>query len=404
MADAPLTRPPSQETALLDQIARLDRLRSGRVALQIRLSLLSQTYKRNDYIRVATELFTSNAKTFDGQIFTMQNSDIIFIAKDTTNTLLDAMVARVRNLFKDDPLVQSGDEGSGTGLCTWFDLETQFDAFNDVAQNYMNLAERARLAATGLIAGERVDPLAPVHPDLLAKLEQSLNQTDITNVVRRQTVCTVFEGQPPQVLFEELFVSIEDLQKVATPGIDLKANRWLFQHLTQALDRRMLMKLMRDGPKTERPFSLNLNLATILSPEFFRFQEIIAPQLRGRLVIEINKVDVFADMSAFLFARDYLRDLGFRVCLDGLTYHTLAYYDRSKLGFDLLKIFWTPDSIDAMPDHMIPQIRNIVMDAGQARAILCRCDNERAIEVGQRLGIVMFEGRYVESLLAEGKK
>jgi hypothetical protein len=33
--------------------------------------------------------------------------------------------------------------------------------------------------------------------------------------------------------------------------------------------------------------------------------------------------------------------------------------------------------------------------------IMCRCDNREAIDFGRSLGIEMFQGRYVESLIAE---
>jgi hypothetical protein len=33
--------------------------------------------------------------------------------------------------------------------------------------------------------------------------------------------------------------------------------------------------------------------------------------------------------------------------------------------------------------------------------ILCRCDNEAAITFGQGVGINMFQGRYIENLIAE---
>ena len=67
----------------------------------------------------------------------------------------------------------------------------------------------------------------------------------------------------------------------------------LFQHLTQSLDRRMLPQVLRDYANAERPFSLNLNISTILSEDFQRFDQGIGLGVRGRLVIELQKVDIF---------------------------------------------------------------------------------------------------------------
>lgn len=401
MADA---RPSLQEAMLADAVARLERLREGRFALHVRFSGLSGAYQREDYRRIATHSFTSRLAGLDGQLFTLGNGDLVFLGKTTAWRSLDEAVNRLRMLFGADPFVQFKDTDGLGGFVVWYQLEKDYPALVQTTRRLLEDAEGAVSAATpsGVVLHPEVDAeklLAPVRPDLLARLEQALAKADVTNVVRRQTVCTLLENQPPQPLFEEIYVSIEDLQSVATPGVDLLSDCWLFQYLTQTLDRRVMSMLIRDGVNGSRPFSLNLNVSTVLSPEFTRFEQVITPQLRGRLVIEMNKLDVFSDMGAFLFARDYLREHGFRLCLDGLTHHTLPYYDRGRLGFDLIKIYWTPESIDNVRPEDKPPLRSIIMEAGQARTILCRCESARAIEMGRELGIVMFQGRHVEGLL-----
>jgi len=404
MPEAPPSRTLTQEMMLLDVAKRLEKYRIGRVALHIHLSDLVSSYKRNQYIRIATETFTASLANFEGQLFTLENNDLVFVARDTTAEMLEPAVNRLRVLFSEDPLVQfQAPQEEQQAFCTWYNLETDYEAFLQATQKILQQAEDLREDPDFYPGYDRSKLISPIRPELLARLEQALNQTDVSNVVRRQTVCTLIEHQPPQPLFEEIFVSIEDLQSIATPGIDLLSNRWLFQYLTQTLDKRVMSMLIRDGINSARPFSLNLNVATVLSTDFARFEAIITPQLRGRLVIEMNKLDVFSDMGAFLFARDYLHDRGFRICLDGLTHHTLPYYDRTRLGFDLIKIYWTPDSLDGMLEERIPDLRSVVMDAGQARTILCRCENEQAIELGQSLGIVMFQGRHVARMLGSSR-
>jgi len=400
MLDLLRSRPPSQEIMLLDYVKRLGKLRKGRIGVHIHFSHLAAMFRREPYIRIASEIFTTCVSAFEGQLHRLDNHDLIFIAKDASIDALDNAVNRLRVLFSEDPLAQFHSDTNGPSLfCTWYNLETDYDALLGTAEKILADAEAAR-------AKPEVDPgaessllLSPIRPEILARLDQALEKTDVSSIARRQTVCLIMEDMAVQPLFEEIFVSIEDLQGVATPGVDLMANRWLFQYLTHTLDKRIMSMLIRDGVITARPFSLNLNVATILSPEFARFEAIITPQLRGRLVVEMNKLDVFSDMGAFLFARDYLHDRGFRICLDGLTHHTLAYYDRTRLGFDLIKIYWTPDSIDDMRPEMMNLVRERVMEAGQARTILCRCETARAIEIGQSLGVVMFQGRHVDGLL-----
>jgi hypothetical protein len=47
------------------------------------------------------------------------------------------------------------------------------------------------------------------------------------------------------------------------------------------------------------------------------------------------------------------------------------------------------------------RIRSLVRRAGQNRMVLCRCDNREAVDFGHSVGISLFQGRHIETLLAE---
>lgn len=377
----------------MDLVQRLDRLREGRIALHIHFSKLSKAYNRERYVRIAAEAFSSYVSGFEGHIFQLTNGDLVFIAKDVTMTLLEASVDRIRTLFTQDPLLETYTIKGVSKFCSWYDLTKDYDELVNVTRDLFR-------EASSVIPPSANAPVPQiVGPDTLSRLEQCLENVDVTNIARRQTVCTLIDDVNPQPLFEEIYVSITDLQNIVAPDTDLGANTWLFRYLTRTLDQRIMLMLMRDGVTSTRPFSLNLNIETVLTPEFAKFETIITPQLRGRLVIELNSLDVFSDMGAYLFARDYLHDHGFRLCLDGLSHHTLPYFSRTQLGFDLIKLNWTPNALDDLLPSMKPAVRNLIMETGQAHTILCRCDDERAINLGHELGIVMFQGRQVDRLL-----
>ena len=114
-------------------------------------------------------------------------------------------------------------------------------------------------------------------------------------------------------------------------------------------------------------------------------------------MVEFQTIDVFGDLGAFLFARDFLQANGHRVCLDGLDHHGLPMIDRAGLGLDLLKILWTPTMAES---GRAAALRAAVEAAGRARVILCRCDGPEAIAFGHDLGVTMFQGRAVDGLLS----
>ena len=43
----------------------------------------------------------------------------------------------------------------------------------------------------------------------------------------------------------------------------------------------------------------------------------------------------------------------------------------------------------------------MVGNIGGERVVLCRCDNREAIDFGKSVGIELYQGRYIESLLAD---
>lgn len=402
------TRGPSQEYLLLDYLQRLGRNVEGRMAVHIHLSRLRPQNRQDHHIRIAAATFEGMVQNYEGQIFTLSNSDLFFICKDATIEDIDAAIMKVRYLFSEDPLSQGDDEEDLARFCTWYNVASQYDELLDIAKQMHRERERkTRLTVTA----ERGDPRLKTQrkqldPEQLGKLESFLTRADLSNLMRRQPVCAVTPNNPmPQTVFRELYISIADLQQTVLPEFDISSNLWLFQHLTQTLDSRMLSMLIRnDDSSIASSFSINLNVQTILSPPFLNFDSSLKAVARGTVVIELQKIDIFGDMGAYMFARDFMRERGYRICLDGLNHLTLQFIDRDRLGLDLLKLTWSPDMADDMSGSRTAELKEHVDRCGRARIILCRCDSDEAIRFGQSLGITMYQGRYIDRLLAgEGR-
>ena len=401
----PAERLPSQEALLLDYVQRLDRHREGRRGVHIHLSQLRPHHRREQHLRVARSTFENLVRAFEGQLFALTNADLVFIGKNVKQSEIDAAVLKLKYLFSEDPIVQNEGAQEPDKFCTWYDIERQHDVLLAAAERISAEAKRRNEQATATPPEARAPALGPLEPEQLARVESALGRADITNVIRRQSVCVVMAGAPPQIVFRELFVSIADLQRVVSPKTNLASNRWLFQHLTETLDKRMLATVPKLGDSSlESKFSLNLNVATLLSQEFLTFDATLRSTTRGTLVIELQPFDVFADLGTFYFARDFVRERGYRICLDGLSALTATMIDREKLGIDLMKIIWSADLADDAKGRRTDELKTMVRRIGESRVILCRCDNEEAIQVGHSLGITVFQGRHIETLLNNGKQ
>ena len=84
-------------------------------------------------------------------------------------------------------------------------------------------------------------------------------------------MCAVIGKSAPQMIFEEVYVSIPDLRDILLPDVNLTSNPWLFMHLTETLDKRVLAHVSKhDDGSLVSNFSMNLNVSTILSDAFFK--------------------------------------------------------------------------------------------------------------------------------------
>jgi EAL domain-containing protein (putative c-di-GMP-specific phosphodiesterase class I) len=397
-------RLPSPEALLLDFVTRCERHREDRRGVHIHISRLKPHHRREQHRRIAVNTFESLVRAHDGQIFVLANGDIVFIAKNASIAEIDKAVLKLRYLFAEDPLVHL-DAGDSDPFCTWYELEDDFDDLLARAGEILAAATREKERA---IAGP-AEPEAIVFDALdaggLARLEAALAQADLSALLHRRHVAAVIPKLPPQRILQQVRIDPVALAETLAPGIDLRASRWLFQHLTQTLDRRLLALLPRhEDAALKSRIGINLNVSTLLSPDFLAFDGTVRAAARGTVMIELSLVDVLADIDSFHFAREFVRERGYKLCLDGLTDGTAALFDREKLGFDLFRVRLTPAIADGASAERLRAFGESAKRAGEARVILAGVDTPESLTLGQKLGFSLFEGRAIDDLLQPPRK
>jgi hypothetical protein len=402
MPAAPRPQPelPGQEAALVDYVSRLSRFREGRRAVHLHLSQLQPYNRRDHHLRIAVKTFEAVVRLFEGQTFLLGNGDIVFIGNQATPEAIDEGVMRVRYLFDDDPMIRGGAADHAGRFATTYELTIEYDAFLEHVHRLHDeeMARRRNVAAR--TDGPAARPRRPIDPQNIAEFIDSIIRADLSNLMRRQSVCLLMPNSVPTPIFRELFISIPDLRDAVMPTVDLAADRGLFQYLTRTLDQRMLSLLRKnDDSALSGAFSLNLNVATLLSQEFLAFDADLAATTRSTIVVELQFADIVSDMEAFCFARDFAKARNYRLCLDAVTDLMMPLIGRDQLGVDFVKLIWSPRMQSAMATDQLDPYRRAVERFGRAHAILCRCDDEEAVRFGHAVGITMFQGRGVERLL-----
>jgi len=402
---------------LIDFVRRLERNPYGWRAVHLHLSQLRPHHRRDYQLRIAASEFDRLLRRLRSELFQLANGDIVFLWEGASVEEVDRVVLRLRYLFSNDPLVaaegserhgEAGAEGEADEdesrraaqptLCTWHDLEQDYVAFAFGLEDLLeNLPAQAH--ATPPAGQSHV-----LRPTTLARLEQDLETTDISKLLRRQPVCAVLPKAAPRPIFHEVHVAMPELAQRLAAGVDLTADTWLFQHLAETLDRRMLASLAAEEAETEGPdgnqaVSVNLRLATLLSPDFLEFDHQFRQHNRIQAIIELQLIDIYAELGIYLFIREFIRERGYRVCIDGLHHLHLPLVNRKRLGADLVKLVWSPDMLQELDGARRRQLDDAIKRTGPDRVILCRCDSSDAIAWGQSLGIKLFQGHYVDSRL-----
>ncbi len=406
----PLIQPPpgqpanigvSPESLLLDHLQRVARNVDNKRAVQVHLSRLRPYNRREHHIRIAATTFDSMLSNLEGQNFVLSNGDLFWVGQGGTAADIDTAAMKVRHLFSDDPLTHGDTEDDILRFYTWYNLEMQIDDLMEMVRQMQRDRERRLRAGMGRSGGQVGPAKRMLEPRFMTKLEEFLSRGDLTRLLRRQPVVALTPGGQAQPVFRELYVSVSELQQMIAPDLDMTGDVWLFQYLTQTLDNRILQTLTSgEDAVFNGSFSINLNIQSVLSPLFVNFDGSLKAVARGTVIVELQVIDIFGDMSSYLFARDFLRERGYRICLDGLNHQTVKFIERERLGLDLMKLSWNPTLIEDMSARHYSELKDSVDHCGRARIILTRVDSDDAIKFGHQLGITMFQGFHVDKMLA----
>ena len=392
---------PSEESVLVDHVQRTESNRKDMFSVHIHLSQLRTHFRQAHYMRVAARSFDNLVANHEATLYLLSNSDMVLVCRNVRVDEIDVPLYKLRALFSEDPLT-FGQEGTlENRFTTWYDLSqsTEFATFLATVRGLAAAAKKRQRDKKTTDARALGGAATALDTSNLSNINKLLQGTRINDLIRRQSAVVVRPGGAGEVLFREHYVSMIDLQKRIAPEINLFASPWLFQYLTETVDRRVLSVMVRrDFAALKQAISLNLNISTVLSPGFQNFHDVVGSNT-GLVVIEMQTIDVFSDMGAYAYARDWLRSHGYRVLIDGLNPLSLQFFDPSVLTADFVKVGWSPDFHGGVPENRMVEMREVVEDVGSESVILARVDSEEAVKWALNLGIQRFQGHYIDRVV-----
>jgi len=405
-----------KDTIIWDYLRKIEKNQDDFRALYLSTGKLQNQNMRAVQRQSLVETFELVIKKNGGEIFALPNDDTVVFFNKTAREEILACLVKLRFILHDDPLIKNNPDMEKSGFAAFYDVANGAGSFRDVIRAATEQSAADGKSSNGAIHYENLNGSnvytsggvrklrRELTPYMLGKLQKVLSMADFSSLIRRQSVCAVIGKSAPQMLFDEVYVSIPDLRDTLLPDVDLTANPWLFQYLTETLDKRVLANISRhDDGSLINNFSLNLNVSSILSDEFLQFDEDINASMRSTIVLELQLADIFSDIKAFILAKTFAQYRGYKVCIDGITVDKLKYIDREQLGADLVKIIWHPSFMDVISEDK--HFTDYVNKAERSKLIICRVDDPQAVEVGNSLGINLYQGRYIQKLLStQGRK
>jgi len=372
------------------------------------LSRYLQGLRSKRQLQIVKKQVDELAAQYNGRVFMAHHGDIICLCESVDKEEIRALAERIRNLFSEGaPYDHEGQDG------TFYELHHLAKDMEDFARAVARISqmedEYIQPQGAAKWVQPKVEDVVPLLPSDLSNIEEALQKISIGPLIHSQPVCSIDATESPKALYRELYISISDLQTALKSDCDFQENPWLFRYLTNFLDEFALAHFSQPSLSYSlNSIGLNLNIAAVLSPAFQKFESNIKEHDIKSIYIEFQKVDVFADMGAFLFARDCLKERGFKICLDGLTHLTLPFVDWEKLGFDFVKMYWSSEIKSLRKEKtqhytlLAETIQSIRKNKVIENFILAHCDEDDAIKWGKEQGICYFQGWHIDKLLMPG--
>ena len=218
--------------------------------------------------------------------------------------------------------------------------------------------------------------------------------------IRHQKIAAIKPGQAPQQVMHEYFVAMDMLKKQVFKRVELRGSGNLFNQLTLILDRLLVGAYDAINPDDAK-CSINLNVESVFTKSFQNFMGEDNPTAFSNLVFEFRQANILQHFDEFVVAAELIRSRGGTVAVDAIFPETVGVVNVQRLNANMAKIFWRQGA-----ETTLPQFRNEIaamQDAGTV-VVLARLDDELGLQVAHDLGINMFQGFYVDDLLAAQAK
>ena len=370
------------EKYLLTALDRVAKNALGYAVLYINISKLKPKNRHPEFVKIIAMLFESIIGAAKGSMYILSNGDIAILSKNITPSEIDEAVKKLRAGLAADPVLSH----DSRDFALVYSFPRDFFSFYGKIEKMVQENKEAET--------EELPVKEPIEAEDMDKIISTLDDIDMAELVKRQSVMRVHNNEFTD-LMQEFFVAVKDLSRYFCDNKDLVANRWLFQYLTQVLDKKTLAAFAA-AEITEWPekISLNLNLSSVFSKEFVEFAKNFLKPAQ-QIIVEVQMMDILNNLKLYHEVKDILHKGGHKLLIDSLSPASLSMLNLDKLAPDMIKIFWEPLLVYDTDNQ---SLKNAVEYMKPENVILAKCDGSEAMRWGLSYGLNTFQGPYIDEI------
>ncbi len=273
----------------------------------------------------------------------------------------------------------------------------------DFVANYRSGADRvakyAEIAQRHGNEAESDTQLRPLTPgdikNVMRAYEKFGAEKFIKAFVRSQDVVMNVADKPPEVVLSEYFISMDLLRKPLFVDVEMRGSGRLFNEFTLALDR-ILLQAFNDMHTTDARCSINLNVESVFTEAFESFIEATPEEKLAQVVFEFRQANIVENFDEFQVARGLIKSKGAHIAVDQIFPQTVGLVDLDYIGASIAKIHWRNGAEEILKERE-QAIKHLI--ECNVLPVLIRVDNERALEIGAKMGINTFQGFYIDKMM-----
>lgn len=326
------------------------------------------------------------------QSFNISNGDVIILYKGLKLTGVTDVCQKVEQIFLAKTTLTGANPYKEYSLYSIMELALNFI-------NVIRFIEELQATETGHHVTETKPPITLEE---MAKLERAMQMFDLSPFLFNQAIANIGRSAEDEMAYFELYISIKLLQERLCPEYDITANKWLFNYFTANLDQSVLRALNHGlSFMRGRRIGININLSTVISTGFVKFDERLPIDFRGHVVLEISKGDLIENLTLFNEVVEFAQDRQYQIAVDGLNPFWVTNFDLEYLNVDYAKIFWSSDMLEMDPTFE-KYFMDRIKEQDRCKFILARCDSVSSLVYAHKVGIDMVQGRAVDNILRKG--